>query len=63
DTDCTTATVGSIVGAVVGRKGIPARWSRGFNDTVHSYLIGRKKFSISGLLRRFTRQARVIHNS
>jgi ADP-ribosylglycohydrolase len=61
DNDCTAATAGSIVGAVVGRKGIPAHWHRNFNDTVHSYLIGRRKFSISGLLRRFEKQARLVH--
>ena len=61
DNDCTAATAGSIVGAVVGKKGIPARWYRGFNDTVHSYLIGRPKFSISAVLRRFEKQARLVH--
>ena len=57
DNDCTTATAGSIVGAVVGKKSIPRRWYRNFNDTVHSYLIGRPRFRISDLVRRFGRQA------
>ena len=35
DNDCTAATAGSIVGAVVGKKGIPSRWHRRFHDTVH----------------------------
>ncbi len=60
DNDCTAATAGSIVGAVVGRKGIPARWHRNFNNTVHSYLIGKKRFAIDNLLQRFTRQARRV---
>jgi ADP-ribosylglycohydrolase len=61
DNDCTAATAGSIVGAVVGRKGVPGRWYRRFDDTVHSYLIGRKKFAISDVVRRFEKQARLVH--
>jgi ADP-ribosylglycohydrolase len=61
DNDCTAATVGSIVGAVVGKEGIPEHWYRTFNNTVHSYLIGKKRFSISGLAKRFARQAIRVH--
>ena len=57
DNDCTAATAGSIVGAVVGRDGIPLKWHKRFSNTVHSYLIGRPRFSISGLVRRFEKQA------
>ena len=57
DNDCTAATAGSIVGAVVGKHGIPRRWYRRFNNTVHSYLIGKPRFSIAGLLGRFATQA------
>jgi len=57
DNDCTAATAGSIVGATVGRRGVPSRWHRRFHDTLHSYLTGRKRFSISGVVRRFARQA------
>lgn len=56
DNDCTAATAGSIVGAVVGKRGIPRRWYRRFNNTVESYLKGKRRFSISGLVDRFTRQ-------
>jgi len=62
DNDCTAATAGSIVGAVVGRDGIPERWHKNFNNTIHSYLIGRRRFSITGLLKRFTKQARIVHS-
>jgi len=61
DNDCTAATAGSIVGAIVGKKRIPQKWYKNFNDTVHSYLIGKKKFSISGLVKRFTKQASVMY--
>ncbi len=61
DCDCTAATAGSIVGAVVGKRGIPEHWYLPFGDTIHSYLIGKKRFSISGTLRRFEKQAKCIH--
>jgi len=61
DNDCTAATAGSIVGAVVGRKGVPAKWTKPFNNTVHSYLKTCKKFRIDDLLRRFAKQAERVH--
>jgi ADP-ribosylglycohydrolase len=61
DNDCTAATAGSIVGAVVGREGIPGHWPRHFDNTVHSYLIRKRRFAISGLLKRFAAQARKVH--
>lgn len=61
DNDCTAATAGSIVGAVVGRKGVPAHWSRPFHNTVLSYLKTHKKFRIDDLLLRFARQAEKVH--
>jgi len=60
DNDCTAATAGSIVGAVVGKQGIPEHWYRRFNNTVHSYLMRHKRFAISALVNRFERQARKI---
>jgi len=63
DNDCTAATAASIVGAVVGRRGIPAHWTRPFRNTVHSYLIGRRRFRIDDLLRRFAKQARRVWGS
>ena len=60
DNDCTTATAGSIVGAVVGKQGIPEHWTKNFDNTVHSYLIGQRRFSISDLVSRFAEQARMV---
>lgn len=54
DNDCTAATAGSIVGAVIGAKNIPERWTAGFNNTVRSYLIGMPVFRIDDLVDRFT---------
>lgn len=61
DNDCTAATAGSLFGAAYGKRAIPARWYKPFGDTVHSYLIRRKKFRIGDLLRRFAQQARRVH--
>ena len=60
DNDCTAATAGSIVGAVVGRDGVPKRWTKRFHNTVHSYLKGVSKFAIDGLIERFAKQAKRI---
>ena len=54
DNDCTAATAGSIVGAIVGKKGVPEHWYRNFNNTVHSYINGHEKFYIDDLTKRFT---------
>ena len=57
DNDCTAATAGSIVGAIVGKSGIPKKWTRNFNNTVHSYLTRKPRFTITGLVHRFAKQA------
>ncbi len=61
DNDCTAATAGSIFGASFGAKAIPEKWTRGFNNTVHSYLIGKPRFTITGLIKRFARQASRVY--
>ena len=63
DNDCTAATAGSICGAVVGKKGIPAHWYRPFKNEVYSYMIHREKFALDGLYTRFTKQARRVYAS
>jgi ADP-ribosylglycohydrolase len=63
DNDCTAATAGSIVGAVIGKKGIPAKWYKPFGDTIRSYLIKKKQFSIKDVLKRFEKQARRVHGT
>jgi ADP-ribosylglycohydrolase len=63
DNDCTAATVGSIVGALVGRKGVPKHWTRRFNNKVHSYLLRKSEYRINDLLARFARQAARVFQS
>lgn len=60
DNDCTAATAGSLLGAVLGIDGIPAHWYERFNNRVLSYLTGQDSFSISDLLSRFAAQARKV---
>lgn len=60
DNDCTAATAGSLVGTVVGRKGVPAKWTRRFRDTIHAYLIGRERWSIADVAERFGEQAQRV---
>jgi ADP-ribosylglycohydrolase len=54
DNDCTAATAGSLVGAVLGDR-LPAKWTARFHDKVYSYLIDAPEFAISDLLARFER--------
>ena len=63
DNDCTAATAGSIVGATVGKKGIPRHWYSSFNNEVRSYLVGKPRFRIDSLLRRFETQAKRVFAS
>ncbi|MFC1735483.1 ADP-ribosylglycohydrolase family protein, partial [Candidatus Hydrogenedentota bacterium] len=57
DNDCNAATAGSIFGAIYGKKAIPKHWYKNFNNMSHTYLTGKKKFSITGLAKRFGKQA------
>jgi len=57
DTDCTGATAGSLLGAMLGAKKLPARWVKPLGDTMTTYLKGKKRFRTSGFARRFTKAA------
>jgi ADP-ribosylglycohydrolase len=52
DTDCNGATVGSIVGAVLGARALPERWVAPLDDRVRSALSGFAESSISDLAKR-----------
>ncbi|NLB37731.1 MAG: ADP-ribosylglycohydrolase family protein [Clostridiales bacterium] len=47
DTDCNGATVGSIMGAALGAKHLPAHWTKPLNDTIYSGVIGYHPIAIS----------------
>lgn len=58
DCDCNAATAGSVLGALLGKKGIPEHWTNGFNNTVHTYLNGKKLFTITNLIKRYVDAAK-----
>jgi ADP-ribosylglycohydrolase len=60
DNDCTTATAGSIVGAVVGVEGVPEHWYKPFGNKVRTYMNGQEWFTNTGIFRRFPAVARCV---
>jgi ADP-ribosylglycohydrolase len=52
DTDCTGGTVGSIVGAALGDKGIEPRWIEPFHDTIKTAVAGFGHGTLSDLIQR-----------
>ena len=49
DTDCNGATVGSIIGMMLGANALPLKWTGLLNDTVHTGLSGYNVSKISDL--------------
>lgn len=49
DTDCTGATVGSIIGAICGSKNLPEKWIAPLNDRVKSLILNFQDVKISDL--------------
>ncbi|NLX69953.1 MAG: ADP-ribosylglycohydrolase family protein [Clostridiales bacterium] len=60
DNDCTAATAGSIVGALVGKTGIPEHWYRPFNNKIHTYMNNAEIFKIDDVINRYAKQAEII---
>jgi len=51
DTDCNGATVGSILGVILGAKKLPKKWIDPLNDTLESGVFGFNRVKISDLAR------------
>lgn len=49
DTDCNGATIGSIVGMLIGREGIPACWSEPHNDVIETQVLGCPRLTLEEL--------------
>ncbi len=62
DNDCTAATAGSIVGAIVGKKNMPAHWYKNFNNSINSYLIGIDEMKIDDVVNRFAKLAQDLYS-
>ncbi len=52
DTDCNGATVGSVMGALLGSEGVPGDLADPLNDTLETALSGVTRLSISDLVER-----------
>ncbi|MBM4456783.1 MAG: ADP-ribosylglycohydrolase family protein [Chloroflexi bacterium] len=52
DTDCNGATVGSIMGALLGASALPRRWIMPLNDTLYAEVMGFHPIAISECARR-----------
>ena len=52
DTDCNCATVGSIVGMIVGAKALPGKWIKPLNDKLKSGVDGFGLVNISDMAKR-----------
>jgi len=50
DTDCNGATVGSIVGMVIGASGIPVKWTSAFNGKVETSIFSVGTVSVDELV-------------
>jgi ADP-ribosylglycohydrolase len=61
DNDCTGATSGSIVGAVIGKNNIPEHWYKPFRNQMQCYLHDCPEYlDIDELLNRFKAQAKLV---
>ncbi len=58
DTDCTGATAGSVAGAILGAKRLPAKWTEPLGERMETYLRGCEQgLSVKDVAVRFTRLA------
>jgi ADP-ribosylglycohydrolase len=60
DTDCTGATAGSIMGAILGASRLPSKWISPFGDRLTTYIRGNEELSIRDLARRFCKIAKEV---
>ncbi|NUM54298.1 MAG: ADP-ribosylglycohydrolase family protein [Candidatus Hydrogenedentes bacterium] len=63
DNDCTAATAGSILGAVIGIRRIPERWWKPFGNRASTYLKGVQAFRNDEMVRRFAAFTRQVWES
>ena len=49
DTDCNGATVGSIVGMMIGEAGIPPEWTKPFGETLQTRIFGTEYITVDKL--------------
>lgn len=57
DTDCSSATAGSILGAILGADRLPEKWICPLGSRIETYLTGLRDFTIDDAVERFVRVA------
>ena len=50
DNDCTGASVGSIIGAILTANSIDKKWYKPFNNEIHTYIRGYESLSIDNFI-------------
>jgi ADP-ribosylglycohydrolase len=60
DTDCTGATAGSIMGAIIGAKKLPKKWIGPLGDGITTYIKGHETESTSDMARRSCAIAKAV---
>jgi len=60
DTDCNGATAGSVMGALLGARQLPAQWTEPLGDTLHSAIDGFTVNRISDLAQRSVEMAEKV---
>jgi len=63
DTDCTTATAGSLFGAAVGARALPAKWIDPLGRITRTYINDNYVFTNRDIARRFRRVAEGIRGA
>ena len=60
DNDCTAATAGSLLGAILGARGIPEHWWKPFRNKAHTYLNRQSTFTNVDIVQRFMDAAQTV---
>ena len=61
DNDCTAATAGSILGAILEKENIPDHWYNKFNNKIFTYINGVPEMQITDVIKRFSIQAHTTY--
>jgi len=62
DTDCNGATVGSVVGLVLGANALPEKWTAPLNDTLRTCVAGFGRVGISEMAERTYQLSRIVRS-